>query len=88
MLMREVPTRQQVGLSAEERRKNVGRAFHVPPDQRPHVHGKTIVLIDDVRTTGATANACATALKTAGAAHVHLLTFALVLEPTRLHIEA
>jgi ComF family protein len=88
MLTREKPTRQQVGLSAEDRRKNVGRAFAVPAPLRGHVHGKTIVLVDDVRTTGATANACAAALKAAGADRVHLLTFALVLEPTRLHIEA
>jgi ComF family protein len=88
MLVREKPTRQQVGLSANDRRKNVGRAFAVPAEQQAFVHGKTIVLIDDVRTTGATANACASALKSAGAAKIHLLTFALVLEPTRLHIEA
>ena len=88
MLIRGLPTRQQVGLSAEERRKNVNRAFIVPPEHLAHVHGKTIVLVDDVRTTGATANACAAALKEAGAAQVHLLTFALVLEPARLHIEA
>jgi ComF family protein len=88
VLIREKATRQQVGLSANDRRKNVGRAFVVPPDKLGEVHGKTVLLIDDVRTTGATANACAVALKAAGAAKVHLLTFALVLEPTRLHIEA
>ncbi len=88
MLEREKPTRQQVGLSAKDRHKNVGRAFAVPAGQQAHIHGKTILLIDDVRTTGATANACAAALKVAGAAKVHLLTFALVLEPARLHIEA
>jgi ComF family protein len=87
MLVREKPTRQQVGLSANDRRKNVGRAFIVPAEQQAHVHGKTIVLVDDVRTTGATANACAEALKRAGAGKVHLLTFALVLEPARLHID-
>ena len=88
MLVREKPTLQQVSLSANDRRKNVGRAFAVPPEQQAHVHGKTIVLIDDVRTTGATASACAAALKAAGAAKIHLLTFALVLEPARLHIDA
>ncbi len=88
MLVREKPTRQQVGLSANERRKNVGRAFDVPAEQQAYVHGKTIILVDDVRTTGATANACAAALKKAGATKVHLLSFALVLEPARLHIEA
>ena len=43
-------------------------------------------LIDDVRTTGATLEACARALKAAGAAHVDVLTFALVPKPKQLHI--
>jgi predicted amidophosphoribosyltransferase len=46
------------------------------------------LLVDDVRTTGATAAACAETLKAAGAAHVDVLSFALVLTPTQLHIEA
>jgi ComF family protein len=87
VLLRVEATPSQVGLDAKERHKNVRRAFEVPPEKRPMIEGKSVLLVDDVRTTGATANACAETLKIAGAAHVHLLTFALVLEPARLHIE-
>jgi predicted amidophosphoribosyltransferase len=87
VLLRDRRTRQQVGLTAEERRKNVRRAFSVPPEKRPWVEGKCVLLIDDVRTTGATLAACAKTLKDSGAIHIHVLTFALVLEPARLHID-
>jgi ComF family protein len=86
VLLRIEATTSQVGLDAAARRKNVRRAFDVSLEKRPVVDGKRVLLVDDVRTTGATANACATALKKAGAAQVLLLTFALVLEPARLHI--
>jgi ComF family protein len=86
VLLRTKATRQQVGLDHDARRKNVRRAFHVPDNARPLVGGRRVVLVDDVRTTGATAEACAKALKSAGAAHVSLVTFALVLDPKRLHI--
>jgi ComF family protein len=88
VLIRQKATRQQVGLKAEARRKNVRKAFAVPFEKQAVVAGKTILLIDDVRTTGATLAACAAVLKDAGAAQVFILTFALVLEPHRMHIEA
>ncbi len=88
VLLRHEATTSQVGLDAKERRKNVQKAFEVPPEKRPMIEGKSVLLVDDVRTTGATANACAETLKKAGAARVNVLSFALVLEPTRLHIEA
>lgn len=69
-------TEKQTGLSRKERLKNVRRAFRVPEDQRDQVKGKRLLLIDDVYTTGATLNACAKALKTAGAAEVRALTLA------------
>jgi ComF family protein len=87
VLTRARQTRQQVGLTADERRRNVRAAFNVDPVERWRIEGRSVLLIDDVRTTGATAAACADTLKKAGAARVNLLTFALVLEPARLHTE-
>jgi competence protein ComFC len=64
-------TRSQVGLSATERRRNLLDAFIAQPDL---VSGKSILLIDDVYTTGATLGACAQALFDAGALSVYGLT--------------
>lgn len=66
----------QAGLTNAERRANVAGAFAVP--RRLRLDGQRILLIDDVMTTGATAGACAKALKKAGAAHVTLLAVARV----------
>jgi len=74
-------TESQVGLSASQRRKNVAGAFRVPERWCHAVAGRTILLVDDVITTGATANACARALKRAGAAHVNVLALARVVDP-------
>jgi len=57
----------------------VAGALSVPVAHRPRVRHRTILLIDDVFTTGATAQACAKALKRAGAAEVRLLCWARVL---------
>ncbi len=88
ILIRNKATRQQVGLDAAARAKNVRKAFAVPFEKIPVITGKSIVLVDDVRTTGATVAACTETLKRAGAARVFVLTFALVKEPLRMHIEA
>lgn len=66
------------GLSRKERARNVKGAFRVPARQRPRVKGRTVLLVDDVCTTGATANACAAALLKAGAREVRLLSWARV----------
>lgn len=86
LLQRRRPTRSQTGLDHDERRRNVKNAFIVPEQNRARVVGRSVVLVDDVRTTGATLEACARALKAAGAAHVDVLTFALVPKPKQLHI--
>lgn len=85
VLLRARSTRAQVGLDQEARRKNVRNAFMVPPERMATVSGRSVLLVDDVRTTGATAEACALALRKAGAARVSLLTFALVQLPSKPH---
>lgn len=72
-------TRPQVNLSARERKLNVLNAFEVPDKVKKYLKGRSILLIDDVFTTGATATAAATTLKRAGARQVDVLTFSRVL---------
>lgn len=76
LLIRKRATLSQVGLSALERRRNIRDAFEVR--QRPGCTGKTVLLIDDVYTTGATAQECAARLRQAGAARVNVYTLARV----------
>ena len=75
-LVRRKDTPPQTGLSAAQRRRNVAGAFAVR--ERPRVHQSRIMLVDDVLTTGATARACADALRAAGAACVDIVTVARV----------
>lgn len=65
------------GLGRKQRAKTVSGAFAVADRER--VKGRAILLIDDVYTSGATANACAKVLKRAGATEVRLLCWARVL---------
>jgi len=69
-------TAAQAGLSNARRRENVAGAFRVRKPQA--VEGQRVLLIDDVMTTGATASACALALKRGGASSVTLLALARV----------
>jgi ComF family protein len=76
-LVRRADTPPQTGLSAAERRANLKDAFVVR--RRAALAGRTVVLVDDVLTTGSTARACARALRQAGTGEVRLLTAARVL---------
>jgi ComF family protein len=75
-LVRVHETRSQVNLNFQERQENVQGAFSADP---AIVKEKTIILVDDVFTTGATLNAAATALKEAGCSGVYALTAAKAL---------
>lgn len=76
LLVRRRNTRPQIGLSASARARNLTGAFALA--RSCEVKGRSLLLVDDVFTTGATAVACARVLKRAGAARVDVLTFARV----------
>ena len=73
-LRRIIYTRSQTGLNSGERKRNVRRAFTM--DRQRGLKGKTVLLVDDVATTGSTMNECARVLKNAGAERVFCLALA------------
>jgi ComF family protein len=85
-LIRRRDTESQGGKSGSGRKRNVAAAFAVPPGRLAQVAGKRILLIDDVLTTGATAEGCARALKAAGALRVDVAVVARVKEIAGLAI--
>lgn len=65
-LVRQQATQAQHGLSAQQRHHNLAHAFVVNPRHRAKLQGKTVWLVDDIFTTGATAQAAAQALRQEG----------------------
>jgi ComF family protein len=76
LLRRNRPTVPQVGLNEQDRRHNLKGAFSVADDRA--VSGRSVLLVDDVLTTGATAEECARSLRRAGARQVDVLVLARV----------
>lgn len=77
-LQRTRNTQTQGHLKSGERAKNVKRAFRVHPKLQDTIKGKSVILIDDVYTTGSTVNECTKALRKGGAAEVYVLCVARV----------
>ena len=78
LLTRRRNTPSQGRLERTARRRNVASAFSLASNYRDALSGKRVVLVDDVMTSGATADACSKVLKRAGASEVALLTTARV----------
>jgi ComF family protein len=77
-LARVKATQSQVRLTRSQRALNVQGAFRVPDDMAARIEGRAIVLVDDVMTSGSTANAASRALLRAKARRVDVLVFARV----------
>ena len=78
ILKRKRNTKDQTYLNAQQRAENVRGAFVVT--QPENIDGKSVILVDDVMTTGATLNECARMLLEAGATRVFAATLAVVVD--------
>ncbi|MBO4412231.1 MAG: ComF family protein [Lachnospiraceae bacterium] len=74
LLIRREKTRAQKELTEIERRNNLATAFFVPPQ---HTAYQTVILVDDIYTTGSTAEACTRTLLNAGISKVYFLSLAI-----------
>lgn len=79
ILIRRVDTKTQTSLSRHERTENLKDAFAIVGSGQDRIKDKNILLVDDVHTTGATADSCSKVLRQAGADKVYVLTIAAVL---------
>jgi ComF family protein len=71
-------TRQQVGLSADQRQRNVAGAFAAHAEAIGRTKGRRVVIVDDVITTGSTIKAMTRALQKAGIEKIDVISFARV----------
>ncbi|KAB2874580.1 MAG: ComF family protein [Bauldia sp.] len=78
LVSRPRPTPRQVGLSGEQRRRNVQGAFLAHPEALARLAGRGVVIVDDVMTTGATVKAVTRALSRAGVRQIDVISFARV----------
>ena len=83
VLIKAKETLDQVGLNFNDRQENLKGSIKVNNSQ--HLKDKTVLLVDDVITTGATSSICAKALKQAGAKCVYVISFANVQD--KIHTE-
>ncbi len=84
-LVRQRATAAQVGLTRDQRQRNLRGAFAVHADRTAEVFGRSVLLVDDVITTGTTAQACARVLKRAGARRVDVVALAMVTDDSRIN---
>lgn len=84
LLRRRRRTQRLARMGPKDRARTVKGAIEIPPARLARVRDRRVLLIDDVLTTGATVDACATALLAAGAEAVDVLTLARVVRPERL----
>ncbi|HHU17932.1 MAG TPA: ComF family protein [Clostridiales bacterium] len=75
-LVRTIETKPMSSLGAHERKNNVQYAFDVRENKKNNITGKRVLLVDDVYTTGSTADSCASVLLATGAKEVFIITFA------------
>jgi predicted amidophosphoribosyltransferase len=80
LIRRSRPTQPLKGLNHNQRRTAVAGAFKAAGP----MNGRTVILIDDVLTSGSTAEACARALRKAGAGRIELICWARVVRPAQL----
>ena len=76
ILKKKTDTVSMSGLNSEERRINLHNAFCISYNREDDISGKDVMLVDDVYTTGSTADSCGEVLNRNGASKVYVFTFA------------